>query len=243
MMIKQLLIGLAVFMPLSLMAQDSEKDANLLMFAAELESFFHNARQLKENPGEYTEKEQLAEVENLEAAGRRIANIYFAEITGELKPRLDAYLSKKLRQNSNLEEYQVLIGNSFVNKAQGLDTADSERKRRVRMMSTIGGTLVGLATGGALLYFKSEWFGTGFKAVAKMGAVVGLSGAAGYGLGYAGGYVTTSFVLKTDVAVTNAREFLERYPNGSDFLDELLPAGDEDLLEALGEVDEVAYAD
>jgi len=96
---------------------------------------------------------------------------------------------------------------------------------------------LGLAAGGAVLYFAK---GVAKSAVTASLLVVGLTAAGGVG-GYIAGPAVASFMLPADPSIKNAGDFLKRYPAGEDFINDLEDFSP-DLRIGLKEVEEAMHA-
>jgi hypothetical protein len=212
-------ISWSFLLTLSLSAQAEPKDLtdDLLLFSGEVVSYIDLAKEIRKRPEAEFEKG----VENLKAIGMRAAGIYFRNMTKELQPQLDQYLGKTLKTNPEIETYFVFLGNAFLSEAARLMEQQAAEARVLRIRSTIGGTVLGLATGGGYLFIKAKYLAPGVALGAKdylmaSAAVIGFAGA-----GYGAGSYYAAYRLPTNWAVQNAKEFKARYPLGEDFIRDL----------------------
>jgi hypothetical protein len=215
---KNIIICLSLFvLSLGHLQAQNDTNPNWLIFTDELENFVDGAQLLYDEgmilPTQATEQ-KIGEMIEI---GYRVANIYFVELESDIRPRLEKYLNKILTDNEHLRNYFVLLGNSFIARAKMMLEDQQEKNSRIRKWSTIGGTVLGLATGTAILYFKQDAINGVLKSAML---VIGL-GAAGAAVGYGGGYVATTFVLPAEEGIDNATDFMERYPGGEDFISDI----------------------
>ncbi len=189
---------------------------NLLIFTAELDHFVEQSAIVK---GKTSDDPEVAKIlEDLMQTALRISRVYFQEADEKTRPELDGVLGAHLRNNRDLRNYFIMIGNAFLIEAENMFRATRERQKRIRIYAGIGGAVVGLAVGGGYLYVKSRLLSSSLKAqdyLISAGAVVGFSA-----LGYGGGYLA-KYYLPVDRAISNARDFAARYPNGEDYIKQI----------------------
>ncbi|MBN8554494.1 MAG: hypothetical protein J0L93_03535 [Deltaproteobacteria bacterium] len=207
-------------------AEIPEKDQNILMFTGEVRNFVETAAELHDKTkNQSNEKEQL---DSLYQTATRISLIYFRELTTENHPKLDAFLGKTIKENAELKNYFTILGNAFLELALREVRKQKDQDRLIKIWSTVGGAIVGLAVGGGYIYFTSL---NAKSATIAATAIVGLT-AVGYGVG-----VAAVYSLPVDRSVTNAQEFAQRYPNGEDFLKDLESNSAGDLQLELSELE------
>lgn len=198
-----------------LLAQDeSQPDKDWLLFADEMDLFLELSSRHKNTAIDLSQRESEKLVEEAEQVAKRLASIYFDHLEERVKPELDAYLAFQIENNEDLENYFILLGNSFLVVAQKLLEKKKQEDRQIQRWATIGGTVLGFASGGALIYFNENISKQALKATVL---VMGL-GAVGAGLGFGGGYIATTFVLEAKPAIKNAKDFVTRFPAGEDFI-------------------------
>lgn len=215
-------------------SENDELNVKIIIFTDEFEEFISTAWEVY-NEGPTLKQEELQKkIETLIENANRIAVAYFEAIDSDIRPEMEAYLSEQYRKNSEIHHYFLLLGNAVYNKANSLVENQKNEHQKLRKWGTVGGTLVGMATGGAILYFKSQVASGALKATLL---VLGLS-AAGAAVGYGGAYLTHSFILPADPAVINAEDFLLKYPSGLDFITDIRNANS-DLALGLLDLEEV----
>lgn len=230
----KLLITLAMLCTFSLSAQAQEPSPNWLIFTDELDNFIDIGDELHERGLSIPSPTAQKKVEEMIEIGMRVAEIYFIEINSDIRPDLESYLNRTIKSNNHLRNYFVLLGNAFLARAEIFQQEERKKDSSLRMWSTVGGTVLGLATGVGILYFKPNLVKGALKSTVL---IVGL-GAAGAAVGYGGGYVASTFVLPVNAGVETAEEFLLRYPSGEDFISDL-EDGNEDIAEAMNDIEEM----
>ncbi|PIR22196.1 MAG: hypothetical protein COV44_09270 [Deltaproteobacteria bacterium CG11_big_fil_rev_8_21_14_0_20_45_16] len=209
------ILACAVAQSVSLYAQEEDvPNPNWIIFADELSNFIDGAQGLYDDGVAAPGEEQERQVTALMAVAHRVSDVYYLEITTAVRPKIESFLKETFESHQHLRPYFVLMGNAFVEHANALVEMQNAKNRKLRSWSAIGGTVLGLASGTAILYFKPSWVNGPLKSAML---VVGL-GAAGGALGYGGGWVATSFFLPADPGVGNAKDFLSKYPAGEDFV-------------------------
>lgn len=209
----------------------------LYLFISEMETFTEKATELKAKAPDLGDEEIKTKVDELTTIAGRISKVYFEQIETEIKPDLDKYLHDRITGNNEIRHFYLLLGNQFLAVARSVLEERQAKEKKFRMYSTVGGSILGLASGGALLYFA--------KGVAKSGVtatliVVGLTAAGGVG-GYLAGPAIAGFMLPADPSIKNAGDFLKKYPAGEDFIHELEDFSP-DLRVGLSEVEEAMHA-
>jgi len=198
-----------------LYAQEEEvPNPNWIIFADELANFIEGAQSLYDEGVAAPGEEQERQVATLMRVAHRVSDVYYLEITGSVRPKIERFLKETFEDNQHLRSYFVLMGNAFVEHANALVEMQNAKNKKLRSWSAIGGTVLGLAGGTAILYFKPSWVNGPLKSAML---VVGL-GAAGGAIGYGGGWAATSFYLPANPGVENAKDFLSKYPAGEDFV-------------------------
>lgn len=193
----------------------------LLLFSDEIDNFLDEAEYLYENDASLTKEEREAAVKRLSESSTRIAATYFEEILSDLKPELDELLRLRLEENSPLRSYFVLMGNQFWKRAQWYIDDRDNRHTSIRMWWTVGGLAVGAVGAGALFMMNTKLTSTTVGTVLTFAGLIGGGGALGYGAGY----YKTNYMMPVDPLVTNAEEFVVRYPSGEDFLRDVETSG------------------
>lgn len=195
----------------------AQEQPPIYMFIAEIEGFLEKSEQLVADAPGLSDDEIKVRIEELMVLSSRASRVYFANIDSDIKPELDRYLHDRLQTSQDIRHFFVLMGNEFLNTARAVLNARQADEKRIRSYSTIGGTVVGLGSGTALLLFaknltKNPW-------VAGL-VVVGL-GVAGGVAGHYASPLVAEWMLPADPAIKNADDFLRRYPAGEDFISEL----------------------
>lgn len=215
----------------------AETKEPLYLFISEMETFTEKANELKNGDPYISDDEMKTKVDELTIIAGRVAKVYFAQIESEIKPDLDKYLHERITQNEEIRHFFLLLGNQFLAIARSALDERQQQEKRYRMYSTVGGSILGLASGGAVLYFAK---GVAKQAMTATLVVVGLTAAGGVG-GYFAGPAVTGFMLPADPSIKSADDFLKKYPAGEDFIYELEDFSP-DLRIGLSEVDEAMYA-
>lgn len=219
------IIALTLFRSLSAFADDvnlktdpkEDYNPNLLILTGEIRNFMELGTTAK-NGGLAADKEK-AIVEEMSQTAVRVARVYFQEMTDANRAELNQFLATELKNHADLNNYFVLIGNAFANHAEKLVEQDREHRNSIKVWSTVGGAVLGVALGGGYLYFKST------KAALQTKDYLIAAGALllGTGVGF-GGSLAYTHSIPVDQSVHNASDFVTRYPHGEDFIKELNPA-------------------
>jgi len=225
-------IILAISLPTLLLAQEAQKDssnrdydANILIFTSEVRNFIDQASFISElqiqmkqatDQGQADSLKRTIEEKTalLQVTGQRVAESYFAEVEPETKNDFNEFLSQTLSSRSELSTYYVFLGNAFAENATRAVTAHKNKLKKIYVWSTIGGVVLGFAGGYYFMklrgvpassseIFKSSLIGFGIAAVVSTG-------------GYA-----VRYVLPVDQSISNALDFVARYPHGEDFIEDL----------------------
>jgi len=232
-----LIAALVLAVPSNHLDAAADLNPNLIIFTDELENFIESAFEIYQRGEIASSLEQQRRIEDLIEIGYRIANLYYLEISSDIRPRLEAYLKQRFEEHRNLQTYFIILGNAFVDRADHMLREKAESDRQIRRWATTGGAVLGLASGTGVILFKPHWIP---GAVKQSLLVIGL-GAAGAGAGYLGGAAATSFILPANPAIESAKDFLERYPAGEDFIRDILHSN-HDLLWDLSDLNqEVLY--
>lgn len=214
-------------------ASSPETDGPLFLFSMEMDEFVERATLLRSVATELPTPQIESKVEDLIEIASRMASIYFESLDTEHQTEIDQYLGYRLEQNSEIRTYFVLLGNQFVFGAESLVLRQAQNNKKYRMYATIGGSLLGAAAGGAVLYFKPNLV-QGFWKSSLL--VIGL-GAAGAGVGYGSTYAFGEYILPAEPGLKTAKDFVERYPAGEDFISKIENL-DVDLLMGMADVDD-----
>lgn len=196
------------------LADKQDYNPNLLIFTGEVRNFLELGMTAKN--GNLEAAKEKAIVEEMGQTAVRIARVYFQEMTEENRSQLNTFLGGQLKSNTELNNYFILIGNAFATQAEKLVTRDQEYRKSIRIWSTVGGAVLGVALGGGYLYFKGVRSALNTTDYLVAGGALLL----GAGLGYGGGLVYTH-QIPIDRSVKNATDFCLRYPHGEDFLKDL----------------------
>lgn len=216
---------------------DDELNTKLLIFTDEVDEFLERAWTAYEKGSSLSPQELEKEIEALIQNTHRISAAYFEALDTAVQPDMEAYLNRTYSQNNEIHHYFLLLGNAVYQRADFLVQERIQSNRKMRMWGTVGGTVLGLATGGAILYFKPQLAPNAIHATLL---VLGL-GAAGAGVGYGGAYLTHTFILPANLAVKNAKDFLAKYPTGDDFVRHIGDAS-ADLALGLLDLEEALHA-
>ncbi len=200
-----------------LWGSESSDNPPLYMFVSEMETFVEKAVDLKEKAGDLNDDEIKTRIEEMTTVASRASKVYFAHIDSVIKPELDQYLHERISEHSELRHFFILLGNRFLAEAREALQQRQMQEKKFRIYSTVGGSILGLASGGAVLYFAK---GVAKNALTAGLLVVGL-GVAGGAVGYVAGPSVAKFALPADPSIQNADDFLKRYPAGEDFISEL----------------------
>ncbi len=194
-----------------------EQDPPLYLFIAEMETFIEKANDLKSQGSQLSDDEIKTRITEMTTVAGRAARVYFSQLDTEVKPELDKYLHEKVSSNEDIRHFFVLLGNQFIDIARNVVLDRKAQEKKYRMYSTVGGSLLGLAGGGAVLYFAKGLT----KNILTAGLVVVGLGVGGGIAGYAAGPLVASFLLPADPSIKNAEDFMARYPAGEDFILEI----------------------
>jgi len=212
-------------------ADDSNPD--WLLFTDEMANFIDGAQALYDQGDVSPSAKEEKAVNDLIETSVRMANIYFEDINSEVQRRLEKYLNKTITSHAKLRNYFILFGNAFLTRANLYQLEQKKKNKTIHIWTTVGGTLLGLATGGTVLYFKPDLVGGAAKSALL---VVGTTVAGGT-IGFGAGEATTHFIIPADPGVANAKAFLERYPSGEDFISSIENSND-DLLLGLNDIED-----
>jgi len=209
--------------------QDNQTGAdfnpNILIFTSEVRNFMDQASELTDLNDKVKAAETEADAQSLKKSiedktallqltGHRVAEAYFAEVTLETKNEFNEFLTQTLTSRSDLQNYYVFLGNAFAENASRAVTAHKQKLKKIYVWSTIGGVILGFAGG----YYFLKWRG-----VQATGGELLKSGLVGFGIAAVvstGGYAVR-YVLPVDQSISNALDFIARYPHGDDFIDDL----------------------
>jgi hypothetical protein len=227
------LVGALVFITGFVQSSSAQEKPPLYMFVAEMETFVEKALDLKEKAADLSDDEIKARLNEMTVVAARASKVYFAQIETSVKPELDEYLGERINENPEIRHFYVLLGNQFLSVAREVINQRAGEEKKFRMYSTVGGSLLGLAAGGAVLYFAK---GVAKNALTAGLLVVGLGVAGGVG-GYVAGPAVAKFALPADPSIKNADDFLKRYPAGEDFVSDLEDSSP-DLSMRLAQIDE-----
>lgn len=240
---KQILWASLVILSASLMntqtrAEDTKTkqyQPELLIFAGDLRVYVEKAKALAQQESENASPEgREALVAELQATGKRLAKVYFDEAADVIKNELDAHLSLALKENRELKNYFIFMGNAFAEIASALLHKYQAHQSKIRLMWIGGGAAVGVAMGGGYLFFRLKRAAqvalSSKDYLIAAGAVV-----AGTAIGFGWG-THAAGSLPMDTSVTNAKAFSTKYPHGEDFIQSLNRSSDLKLLASeLGE--------
>lgn len=229
-----LLSAACLFSLSAIQAEDNpdkrDYDTNLLIFTSEIDSFVEAASAVVDR--QQAPESEIAATKDLIKNAERIADVYFHALTSEAKPAIDAYLGRVLKENQKIKNYFNLIGNAFIQNAQSLLEAQNAKLKAFKRWTTIGGAVVGVAVGGGYLYFRSR----GAAGLALKDYMIAATAVVGF---TAAGYATGAFgksMLPVDRSVSNAKDFVARYPHGQDYIEEIQD-GSQDLRDALADLE------
>lgn len=225
-----IVLGLAI--ALTPVVSSAQNDTQALLFSAELESFIDQATALYEGGDALTPDELKRGVDSLIEISSHIAAMYFDKIGSAEQKDYDVYLSDMISSHNEIRNYFVLLGNRFLFEANEALKARNNQIKKFKSWSVVGGTVLGLASGVALLAIRPQFA----KSALSAGLViVGLS-AAGAGGGYAVGHYAQSYFLPADPNLKKAEDFIRRYPAGEDFIQSLEGIESADLSLGLREI-------
>jgi len=215
-----LILGLSVLLSITgAFAIDSSErwEHRVEIFANEMSDFVEGALSFRESAVSMTAAQQEAAVEDLMETAGRVSQIYFSSLHLDEKSELDEILRIAIKDYRDIRVFFYLIGNRFIFDAQALLEAQQEKEKRVRLWSTAGGAVLGLASGAALIYFKVP--GTEHL-IGKATALLVMTSAGG-AAGRYGGPALYSYIVPVDPDVLTAKDFLIRYPEGQNFINDL----------------------
>lgn len=226
-----------ILLPAFLFGQES-LDQRLQIFESEVDSFIQKSFNYRDDSWNLSSTQQEERIQELISISNRIAHIYFSSLHLDENQELNMSLKQSLLDYEEIRPFFMLIGNRFLSEAQDLLLKQEQINRRYRSISTLAGTVIGLASGGALIYFKASFTQTGLQKVTTL-ALLGAGGAA---LGYFGGKALRGYILPTDPDVLTAKDFIQKYPEGEDFIDRL-SIYEIDIDETLREIEGALNAD
>jgi hypothetical protein len=225
-------IILAISLPTILLAQEAQKDssnrdydANILIFTSEVRNFIDQSSSIAElqtqmkqstdsNLAESLKRTIEEKTALLQVTGHRVAEAYFAEVEPETKNDFNEFLSQTLTSRSDLDIYYVFLGNAFAENATRAVANHKSKLKKIYVWSTIGGVVLGFAGG---YYFLK------FRGATASGSELLKASFIGFGIATVvstGGYAVR-FVLPVDQSISNALDFVARYPYGEDFINDL----------------------
>lgn len=230
---KQLLMSLAtILLGAPLLAEDTKTpnyNPDLLIFAGDLRTYVAKARALAElDETKDSESSKEAIVKDLQAAGSRLGKVYFSETAETIKTELDTHLALALKENKNLKNYFIFLGNAFAEQASAFLMGYQKHQRSIRMMWLAGGAAVGLVIGGGYIFVKLKQT-TNVALTSKDYLIAGGAVLGGTAIGFGWGTHQASS-LPMDNSVINAKDFAAKYPHGEDFINSLNRSSDLKLL-------------
>lgn len=216
---------------------DDDLNSKVIIFTDEFEEFLEKAWIIYES-GERLRPEELeAQINKLMLISDRIAAAYFEAIDTEVQPEMESYFQTQYSRNSAIHHLFLLLGNSIHNRAVKLVDGEKAAHRQYKIWGVTGGALLGSASAGAVLYFKPNFIPNPLVATLF---VVGL-GAAGTAAGWGGAIAAYSFILPANPAVKTAKHFLNLYPTGKDFIEDISEMN-QDIELGLESISEALYA-
>jgi len=192
---------------------------DILIFTGEVENYIDIARETQslnnseETPGKEEQVEK--QIKSLQQAALRIAHMYFSTSDESTRDQFNEFLSSRFQENRDLKNYFLFIGNGFAAEASRLIEKRQETNRQIFIWSSVAGGVLGLGGGYLILRYTSS------KSLV-MASVVAI----GIGVAVAGGGYSARYYLPVNQDVKNAQDFIDRYPHGEDFTDELIGSND-----------------
>lgn len=216
---------------------DDDLNSKVIIFTDEFEEFLERAWIIYES-GERLKPEELeAQINKLMLITNRIAAAYFEAVDTEVQPEMESYFQTQYSRNSAIHHLFLLLGNSIHDRAVKLVNGEKATHRQYKIWGVTGGALLGSASAGAVLYFKPNFIPNPLVATLF---VVGL-GAAGTAAGWGGAVAAYSFILPANPAVKTAKQFLNLYPTGKDFIEDISEMN-QDIELGLESISEALYA-
>lgn len=201
---KKIIYFIFFAMTAPIFADDSNppgNDENVLIFTGEVRNFIDLASSVNTED----EKKMEDQVKVLQLTSSRIADAYFQEENEANRERFSVFLADTLKENQNLKNYFIIMGNAFATEAQKLLNDRGDKMHKIAVWSTVGGVVLGLA--GGYLVFQYT------KSAAKAGIVgVGIAAVA------AGGGYSARYFIPVEESVQTAQDFIQRFPKGEDFI-------------------------
>lgn len=216
---------------------DDDLNSKIIIFTDEFEEFLERAWILFENGERLRPKELETQINQLMIITNRIAAAYFEAIDTEVQSEMEAYFQNQYSRNSAIHHLFLLLGNSIHNRAVKLVESEKATHRQYKIWGVTGGALLGSASAGAILYFKPNFIPNPLVATLF---VLGL-GAAGTAAGWGGAIAAYSFILPANPAVKTAKDFLNLYPTGKDFIEDISEMN-QDIELGLESISEALYA-
>lgn len=196
--------------------QETPFNEDILIFTGEMRNFIDTASAVKElNAGEQTDQtdKQLEEkIKILQITASRVADVYFHVAEESNRVDLTNFLGRTIQDNKELQNYFVFIGNAFASEAEKIIEARQDKMSKIMIWSSVGGVVLGLTGGFVFLKYAAPTN----NGLLKAGLVAVGIAAVVSGVGFSARYF-----LPVARSVTNAKEFMARYPDGEDFLRDL----------------------
>ncbi|MGA0162912.1 MAG: hypothetical protein ACO3LE_01500 [Bdellovibrionota bacterium] len=216
---------------------DDDLNSKIIIFTDEFEEFLERAWIIYESGERLRPKELEAQINQLMIITNRIAAAYFEAIDTEVQPEMESYFQTQYSRNSAIHHLFLLLGNSIHNRAVKLVDGEKAEHRQYKIWGVTGGALLGSVSAGAVLYFKPNFIPNPLVATLF---VLGL-GAAGTAAGWGGAIAAYSFILPANPAVKTAKDFLNLYPTGKDFIEDISEMN-QDIELGLESISEALYA-
>jgi hypothetical protein len=234
------ILGISIFLLNPIQAQQRGPETwenHSQIFESELASFIEKSFSFKDDAPNLNREEQERRIQELIAISARISHVYMASLHMDQKNELDHGLQTSLKDYPEIRVFFYLLGNSLASEAQSLIQERAQTERQFKVWSTVGGSVLGLASGGALIYLRTPLTE---RAIGKVFTLAILT-AGGGAIGYFGGQALEGFLIPVDPDVETAEDFLRKYPEGEDFIDQL-SSFDADITDKLKELEEALDA-
>ncbi len=169
--------------------------------------------QFREMATAYLQK--TSEPRELYKLGEDISHLYFKKADENERAAIEAELGAILRAHRELGPFFIPLGNAFHDEAQILDDARESKVTKIRILTAGVSAVVGiLILKGALNLKMMPPALVDHKTLSVLGGAI-----AGAGIGYfIFGKAAAWALLPYDEVAKTADDFLDRYPNGIDFL-------------------------
>lgn len=218
--IKEAFLSLQLMGALGSPLLDRTFDPEVLLFTAELDHFIelssaHHAREAKDQKS----------FDELSANANRIAEYYFTKILKQSNTHesVNQYLERQIKQNTQLKNYFILLGNAFSTRASLLLADYHKRQSRIKLITAGSAALIGAFVGGTYLWIRVRSLQraattSGLQLVDYTVAAGLLAGATTIGITLG---KSRALRLPVNPQIRTAQDFYLRYPTGEDFVEKL----------------------